>query len=243
MESTKYTSLSRDEEDTSFKSPLRQHIFRIRRFPYQPWIFAILVISNLCFANLWLREKQSEKCIRPKLTYSPAKDSIRYEKRRLTRNITSNVYTGDPRPEFDEAWRKLIEPITIKISDQELEILNETSVALKSGGYIAETAVYHELHCVKRIRRHLHLDHYYPHMTEDEKRREGPHIDHCLEYWREAAMCRGDTTLATFRWADGKPYSTVYSDHECVDWDMLDSWARGRMVDMSDYSILDLDKL
>ena len=22
-------------------------------------------------------------------------------------------------------------------------------------------------------------------------------VDHCLEYWREAAMCRGDTTLAT----------------------------------------------
>lgn len=103
-------------------------------------------------------------------------------------------------------------------------------------------------------------------MTADEKRREGPHIgtlplpyppssaiclllfptlfypDHCLEYWREAAMCRGDTTLSTFRWADGKPFSTRYSDHECVNWEMLDEWARGRMVDMSDYGILDLGK-
>lgn len=110
----------------------------------------------------------------------------------------------------------------------------------------------------KRIRRHLYLDYYYPDMTEDQRLREGPHIgilntpillltlahslrytsDHCLEYLREAAMCRGDTTIATFQWAAGKPFSHVYSDHECVNWDLLDTWARSRTVDMSDYSIL-----
>jgi len=76
-------------------------------------------------------------------------------------------------------------------------------------------------------------------MTEDERLREGPHIDHCLEYWREAAMCRGDTVLSTFQWASGKPYSRVNSDHECVDWDRLDAWARSRMVDLSSYDILE----
>lgn len=58
--------------------------------------------------------------------------------------------------------------------------------------------------------------------------------DHCLEYWREAAMCRGDTALGTFTWVDDLPYSRVYSDHECLDWQRLDTWARGRMVNMSD---------
>jgi hypothetical protein len=63
--------------------------------------------------------------------------------------------------------------------------------------------------------------------------------DHCLEYWREAAMCRGDTTLSTFLWSEGKPFSHVYSDHECVNWQSLDTWARSRMVDMSDLSVLE----
>lgn len=80
-------------------------------------------------------------------------------------------------------------------------------------------------------------------MTEDERIREEVHIDHCLEYWREAAMCRGDMTLATFFWRDELPYSRVYSDHECVDWEALDRWARSRMVDMSDYSALEQDVL
>lgn len=153
-----------------------------------------------------------------------------------------------------------------------MDIINETSIALLDGsGFLAETAVYHELHCIvrsswpgipflliplqKRIRRHLSLDHYYPNMTEDQRRREGPHVgksreskaeaiansnqDHCLEYWREAAMCRGDTTLSTFQWAEGRPFSHVYSDHDCVNWSALDTWARGRMIDMSDLSILE----
>jgi hypothetical protein len=89
------------------------------------------------------------------------------------------------------------------------------------------------------MRRHFHLDRYYPNMTDDEWNREQIHVDHCLEYWREAAMCRGDTTLSTFRWEEGLPFSRVYSDHECVNWASLDKWARSRMVDMSNYDMLE----
>jgi Mycotoxin biosynthesis protein UstYa len=86
------------------------------------------------------------------------------------------------------------------------------------------------------VRRHLHLDYYYPDMTEDEKEREGPHIDHCLEYWREAAMCRADMALSTFYWNTTStfPASRVYSDHECVDWERLDAWSRSRMFIIND---------
>jgi hypothetical protein len=48
---------------------------------------------------------------KPTLTSAaPAKQAIRYEKRRLWRDIDGpNPYTGAPRPEFDEAWRNIIE--------------------------------------------------------------------------------------------------------------------------------------
>ena len=39
--------------------------------------------------------------------------------------------------------------MTIKISQQDLDMINETSIALRDGsGFIAELAVYHELHCI-----------------------------------------------------------------------------------------------
>ena len=52
-------------------------------------------------------------------------------------------------------------------------------------------------------------------------------------------MCRGDTSLATFFWKDGFPASRVHSIHECVNWELLDSWARARGVKMVDYSIIE----
>ena len=142
---------------------------------------------------------------------APAKDdeALHYEKRRLWRNIDDNVFTGDPRPELDAAWRELIErefclssvylcsfglhgsclfslldymlkhssAMTLKISAKELSHLHEDSIAFADGsGYIAEMAVYHELHCIKRIRRHFHLERYYPDMTAEERGKEEVHI-------------------------------------------------------------------
>lgn len=51
-------------------------------------------------------------------------------------------------------------------------------------------------------------------------------------------MCRGDTSLATFYWRGDEPVSHVYSERECVNWEALDKWARTRMVNMTDRSIL-----
>jgi hypothetical protein len=94
---------------------------------------------------------------------------VQYEKRRLWRDIDGpNPYTGAPRPEFDEAWRKIIErmyyhalttsfltnrnaAMTLKVSKEELDQFSEgdSTVKFKDGsGYLAEMTVYHELHCV-----------------------------------------------------------------------------------------------
>ncbi|KAH8600043.1 hypothetical protein B0O99DRAFT_480203, partial [Bisporella sp. PMI_857] len=150
---------------------------------------------------------------------APGRTAIQYQKPRLWRDLNNNPYTGDPRPEFDEAWSALIE---------RTQYHRWKSIALAGGsGLMAEIATYHELYCVKRIRRSLHLDYYYPNMTADDLRKEKAHINRCLEYWRKAVMCRGDMSFATF------------DDHECVNWPRCDRWARFRMLDMSDLSILD----
>ncbi len=189
------------------------------------------------------------------------------------RDIDHNIFTGEPRSEHDAAWRKLIEPMTTKISNEDYAQANigDTLRFGDSSGYVAELSVYHELHCIRRIRRHLYLDHYYPTMSADadELNKEKLHIgiflspsflrplpsitytyvyelvsngalrlDHCLEYWREAAMCRGDATLASMFWRDGLPTSRVYSEHECVDWEALDVWARANTVDARNLTAL-----
>ncbi|KAI1324529.1 hypothetical protein F5Y16DRAFT_402384 [Xylariaceae sp. FL0255] len=211
------------------------------------FIIGVLVVSNITFYTLWIKSmsddssRQASECVRPQLIYSPATSSIRYEKKRLWRDIDGpNHFTGKPRPELDSAWEELIGPLVIKVSGDELNHFSEgdTSIAFKDGsGFLAEMGAYHELHCVRRVRRYLNLDHYYPNMTAADRIIEDTHMDHCLEYWRQSVMCRGDTTLATlFFREDGLATSRVYTDNECIDWQALDNWARKRKVDMSDYT-------
>ena len=113
--------------------------------------------------SVWIQHLQVP--IYAKLVSAPAIEAIQYEQKKLTRNIENNVFTGQPRPEHDAAWAKLLErtietniqcmptdclaAIAIKISEKELSHLEDPSIAFKDGsGYLGELSVYHELHCV-----------------------------------------------------------------------------------------------
>lgn len=49
--------------------------------------------------------------------------------------------------------------MTIKVSQESLNRINETSIAFRDGsGFIAELAVYHELHCIVRLSEALEHD-------------------------------------------------------------------------------------
>ena len=91
-----------------------------------------------------------------------------------------------------------MEPMIVHVTPEEWAQakLSESTLTLKDGsGYVAELSVYHELHCIRRIRRHLYLDHYYPNMTADpgEYNKEKLHIGMSLSCRR--AQVTGETSL------------------------------------------------
>lgn len=57
-------------------------------------------------------------------------------------------FTGSPGPESDRAWHDLLSNMSVRVSREELERGNQTSVELPGGGYMAWLGVFHELHCV-----------------------------------------------------------------------------------------------
>ncbi|PSN69535.1 hypothetical protein BS50DRAFT_599728 [Corynespora cassiicola Philippines] len=221
-------------------SPARRHLTNL----VNALLLLLLVVSNgVWWAAFHSREAQeaSSSCVRPQLVWSPGTIAIEYERVVLNRSIESeNVFAGKRTKAMDKAWAELVKPMALKISNEELEQLGETSISFRDGsGYLAEMGVFHELHCVKHLHEHLSLD--FRNMTEDELDFERAHVDHCLEYLREAAMCRGDPTLAFFTWDDGIPKSKRDTTNECVKWDKLRAFAESRMVDVSDYSVLNRD--
>ncbi|KAI1449963.1 hypothetical protein F5Y02DRAFT_427844 [Annulohypoxylon stygium] len=80
--------------------------------------------------------------------YSPANDFIDYEYRRMIFNDTR--FTGT----------------LIRISEDELKLLNADSIPLKDGGYAAGLGVAHNLHCVKQIKKFLYREHFYAELKQ-----------------------------------------------------------------------------
>lgn len=101
---------------------------------------------------------------------APAKHVIEYERRTLLRTLRNNPFTGEPREELEEAWHNLLSrefsmsqfwssvteiiwyliAMIIKITEEELRANGGlASIPFADGsGYMAETAVYHQLHCI-----------------------------------------------------------------------------------------------
>ena len=56
--------------------------------------------------------------------------------------------------------------------------------------------------------------------------------DHCIEILRQAILCRADISLFTLQWAEGQPQprADFSQEHECVNFDAINEWARKRRV-------------
>ncbi|KAI9842792.1 MAG: hypothetical protein M1837_006895 [Sclerophora amabilis] len=133
-------------------------------------------------------------------------------------------FTGAPGPESDQAWHELLSTMTIRVSREELERTNQTSVELPGGDYMAWLG--------KMLRQWKYRDYYHPNLTLAEAEHRDLHADHCLEMLRSASLCHVDTSLTTFRWdTQDKPMlDTKRPTHTCVDWHAFTSSLEDRLV-------------
>ncbi|MCJ1464909.1 hypothetical protein MMC07_003524 [Pseudocyphellaria aurata] len=161
-------------------------------------------------------------------------------------------FTGSPGPDSDRAWHDLLSNMSVRVSREELERGNQTSVQLPDGGYMAWLGVFHELHCIKMLRQWKYRDYYHPNLTREEEMHHDIHADHCLEMLRSASMCRADVSLTTFKWLAPTKNFTSSTDalaeqqathrrnkpmldskrplHVCVDWQALMASTSHRVV-------------
>ncbi|ORX96234.1 hypothetical protein BCR34DRAFT_549408 [Clohesyomyces aquaticus] len=180
--------------------------------------------------------------------YSPARSAIKHTIKNdfATNHSHYGLYNGVPNKENDDSWRQLVKPTYFSVREQEMESANmpmSDAIQLEEGGYLGALAVYHQLHCLRRLRVYLYKEAYYN--NDDLKYvSNGPmddythaHLaDHCIEALRLLVMCRGDVSLYTFTWAKEYPDATknilsrVNSSRQCVNWENLESWARERAV-------------
>ncbi|KAH8602300.1 hypothetical protein B0O99DRAFT_708021 [Bisporella sp. PMI_857] len=174
--------------------------------------------------------------------YKPAIYNLTVRHSQESQNLYAfSQYAGPPAPNIDKAWHELLSPIDIRVTKEELERNNRTSVELPEGGYLAWLGVFHEVHCVKLLRQWKYKENYYPNITEKQRFDLESHTDHCLDRILASLICHPDTaSLVTFYW--DKTYAPTVDGtktlHSCIDWDAMIESTRSRMVSNAEVAAL-----
>ncbi|KAI9640533.1 hypothetical protein NHQ30_010831 [Ciborinia camelliae] len=174
-------------------------------------------------------------CAPQRLIYTPARNSLEYVSMRMDEAGTHRSEYMTLGDEADEAWTNLTSRSHVRLSDEDLHAINETSAALGSGGYLGMLAVYHELHCVKWIRWALHQDRYFKEFSTQDKLELPHHIEHCIDVVRQSIQCRANTAIVTYRWTEESrvPQTNYHAEAECMNWEKVEAWADRHRVDIS----------
>ncbi|KAI0878355.1 hypothetical protein GGS24DRAFT_518143 [Hypoxylon argillaceum] len=166
--------------------------------------------------------------ISTRLTLTPAQSVVQYIVQDSM--LHSSPFTGEPRPEVDQAWSQLLRSSMIRISEEELKRMNKTSIRLRDGsGYVGYLEAIHMLHCVKRMYQSRHPEHYVE--LQGTEAFSSEHWDHCLEVLRKGIMCNADVTINTYQWKTPTEIKGQSSGpRKCTDWDRIQAWADERML-------------
>ncbi|KAH8896124.1 hypothetical protein GQ53DRAFT_852044 [Thozetella sp. PMI_491] len=152
----------------------------------------------------------------------------------------SSVYSRPPSPEVDAAWDRIsmegMEAITISSTDIAKSgkdprscIIAPSSWARGSDAYMAQIDVFHQIHCLDIIRKHMHKEYYFNNTPDS---RSIAHRDHCLDTILESVMCHADTGIITHNWVyvedlgRARPREDFMIYKKCGDFEALLGWAQ-----------------
>lgn len=152
--------------------------------------------------------------------------------------MRNSPYIGYPDNHTDESWNYLFSNMSIRVTDEEISTKRQSSINLPNGGRLAWLGVYHELHCVKVLRKMVYREYYHPNLTDADLRDRQVHADHCVDMLRQALMCHGDVeSLTTFIWDERykKPLlSPQRPSHTCYDWEEMTGSLQSRIVSLDE---------
>ncbi|KAK8048069.1 hypothetical protein PG996_016133 [Apiospora saccharicola] len=192
-----------------------------------PWTVAILSICSAIYLDYQLRAQQTRDATNQD-HYSPASHLVQYTHREFTMGLSDNRtrYEAAPSPEADAAWNDLYSMGIVAISRDEASRLHEKTQPLPhdpEGRYVVSMSVFHDLHCLNRLRKQLFPGYYTQFRIDNRTESDVEHIMHCIDSLRQSTLCHADLT-----WSEGhqayKP--KIAGDHVCKNLEAIQDWAR-----------------
>jgi len=190
----------------------------------------VFTILNVFLSLFWLLKQRSGNTSYP--FNSIAAEAVQWETQFFDVDIghRSSPYTGLPSYDLDLAWHKLFANSNLRISQEEMDVMDEESVPFADGsGYWVNLDVYHQLHCLKFLRWYVYPEYYDFRLNNTNIE----HADHCIENLRRNIMCMPSLDVLMLEWKPEKiaPQPRFSYSHTCVNWEKIDAWAGKRAFD------------
>ncbi|KAJ7696318.1 hypothetical protein B0H17DRAFT_929641, partial [Mycena rosella] len=173
---------------------------------------------------------------------APALEAVEHEVQVYHVGFPSDLspFQIPPSPALDQMWSELYNYGISRIPKEEAARLpNKTHpIPNDDGYYIAELDVFHNLHCLNKVRMALDPD-YYPdwristtHNYIASQTNATEHVSHCVDWIRQSLMCNGDTSVIVWQWQDSKNTTMVKGNvaHTCRKFDKLQDWAKEHIL-------------
>jgi hypothetical protein len=90
--------------------------------------------------------------------------------------------------------------------------------------YLAQTEVFHLLHCLDMLRKEISYEHYYyPEFGNNPDAQHGAHITHCIDILAQYIKCQSPVDVILFNWVGGwdQPFPDFMNKHVCRDFEAL----------------------
>ncbi|KAJ5114124.1 hypothetical protein N7456_002658 [Penicillium angulare] len=151
----------------------------------------------------------------------------------------SPKYTGEPSDELDARWLDLFKVDGVDLHGTEADTIRGQTFEKPGGWSIVGIDVFHQLHCLNMLRQGLRRDYYTEH---DEEPAYTVHMNHCLDYLRQAVMCNVDVTPIPVSWDDkeDRPLPDFEMEHTCRNFWKVRDWAIERSAHEHKYKSDDL---
>ncbi|KAA8647327.1 hypothetical protein EYZ11_004077 [Aspergillus tanneri] len=210
-------------------------IVNVLLFTASLYFFISPLSSQACLQHLTDQQKWKSTS-----NYAPLFDRVQIPRVSLTPN--ASLYDTDPPSilripkghEADDEWFRIgsgVMPIIIS-SDEVRKLGKDPSLAVKipeehgygDDAYIAQTEVFHLLHCIDMLRKEISYEHYYfPQFGNNPDEQHVAHIGHCIDILAQAIKCSSSVDVILFNWVEGwdQPFPDFGNQHVCRDFEAL----------------------
>ncbi|KAE8143841.1 hypothetical protein BDV38DRAFT_266966 [Aspergillus pseudotamarii] len=213
-----------------------------------PWLSLWMICLNIlifCGSILFLLSPFSSRACLSHLSdqdkwkatsyYAPILE--RFDIPRVVLTTNGSLYDSKPpsimrMPQGDEAdaeWSRIssgVFPILMS-ADEVRKLGKDPTLAVRvpdefgygPDAYLAQTEVFHLLHCLDMLRKEISYEHYYyPKFGNNPDAQHTAHITHCIDILAQFIKCQGSVDVILFNWVGGwdQPFPDFMNKHNSV---------------------------